>query len=290
MQKVVDLTEHGMVDTSEEENSRVMKSCVESAIGQMVGLSYSSLVDPTWVKGKPLTLVLDENACIQCQAEMRYQCLPVGSTVADALRINIRFDIPGFPANASATSEFLTAISTDVAKLRRQYDESSFHFGLDITEAFPFRRIGESMFACFRFVHTFGENKLTSLMVSSSKEVAMYPEAFPADTRTESMEENGRLLVKIHASSTCSLRNVEAGKLKENEQSMDDLITYVFKRFPHSGTHEAIPGRTQQGVNSTGSGCKYFAYGVCRNSRKADSARYVQQFGGQLKLTVPLRL
>lgn len=227
MQKIIDLTTSGMEDTSEEEHDRVMKSCVESAIGQMVGLSYSSLVDPTWKRGMSFMLLLDEKESIQCQADIRFQCLPVGTNPKNALRINVRFDLAGFPMNAELVSQHLTRLGTDVAELRKQYDETHLHYGLSIDEVFPHRIIAGNTFGCFRFVHSFGQSNVASMMVSSSKEVAMYPEAFPADVRKEEEDENARLLVKVHAASTCNLLSPEENTLKEEAQRMEDLVTYV---------------------------------------------------------------
>ena len=202
-----------------------MKSCVESGIGQMVGLSYSSLVDPTWVEGQPITMVLDENRSVQCQVRVRYQCLPLGSNPSNALRINRRFDFIGFPVCAQRVNEYIAEICTDEAKLKQQYEAIRLPYNVEIDQVFPSREIGGSSFGCFRYIQTNEGTKLGTIMVFSSKELAMHSGAFRADCSSAGESGSGTRLVKVHASSSCKLLYTKGSESEEDVQHLKELVT-----------------------------------------------------------------
>ena len=224
---MVNLADNGSLDTTEEERNRILTSCVESTISQMVGLSYNSLVNPTWVEGVSMSLVLDEETPIQCHTDIRYQCLPLGSTPSNALRINLRFDIAKFPFSGDIFSRYLKKMGTDVNKLRNQYKGIELPYELAIEELFPCREIGESFFSCFRYLQTFLDSKLETIIVFSSKEVAVYPEAFLDSIQGVDTDENGRINVKIHSSTSCNLLKPKETTEEDEVQRKDDLVSYV---------------------------------------------------------------
>jgi len=73
-------------DSTDEETYRTVKRGSDSAIGQVVGLTYTSVADPSWISGE-----------LEITGEsfpLRLQMLPLGCNRMNMKRINIRLDMP----------------------------------------------------------------------------------------------------------------------------------------------------------------------------------------------------
>eukprot|EP00515_Schizochytrium_aggregatum_P008644 CAMPEP_0202072190 /NCGR_PEP_ID=MMETSP0964-20121228/2278_1 /ASSEMBLY_ACC=CAM_ASM_000500 /TAXON_ID=4773 /ORGANISM="Schizochytrium aggregatum, Strain ATCC28209" /LENGTH=523 /DNA_ID=CAMNT_0048639211 /DNA_START=125 /DNA_END=1696 /DNA_ORIENTATION=+ len=78
-----------LVDIPDEERFRVLLSGLNSAVGQCVGLCYTSSADESWTVAKPFYV---EG---QGYAYVRIQVLPLGCADHEMKRINMRLDMPG---------------------------------------------------------------------------------------------------------------------------------------------------------------------------------------------------
>jgi len=93
-------------DYSRQERIRLANNGIESAIGQLLGMCYTSVVDSNWtppIRFDPNVKQL-EDVTVIC----RHQMLPIGCTAETAARINIRQDFYNVPMKAG---ELLTAVA-----------------------------------------------------------------------------------------------------------------------------------------------------------------------------------
>mmetsp|Transcript_44300 Transcript_44300/g.70821 ORF Transcript_44300/g.70821 Transcript_44300/m.70821 type:complete len:488 (-) Transcript_44300:1865-3328(-) len=70
---------------TDEEKLRILRRGVDSGIGQITGIAYTSAVDPSWKQANPV--VVDGQTI-----KLRYQYLPLGVSVHEAKRLNVRVD------------------------------------------------------------------------------------------------------------------------------------------------------------------------------------------------------
>ena len=80
--------------TTEEERFRVVKQGADSAVGQVIGLAFTSAADPSWLSS---TLGVRRGPGPQApraQLPLKMQLLPLGSDLSSFKRANIRVDLP----------------------------------------------------------------------------------------------------------------------------------------------------------------------------------------------------
>lgn len=160
----------------EEEQERILKGSVESAVGHMVGIMYSSMSDSSWKEGKPIDVGFD------IETQWWYQILPYGATYKDAERINIRFDRNNFPCTSEEYFQHQWNISKDVNTYRefisRRGEDQWMDFGLK--EVFPVVDLGEDAMITCCAVHMPRENPIKqAVYVHSTKTVGIYSTAYP---------------------------------------------------------------------------------------------------------------
>jgi hypothetical protein len=78
--------------TTEEERFRVVKQGADSAVGQVIGLAFTSAADPTWLSS---TLGVRRGpGQARAQLPIKMQVLPLGSDLSSFKRANFRLDLP----------------------------------------------------------------------------------------------------------------------------------------------------------------------------------------------------
>jgi hypothetical protein len=78
--------------TTEEERFRVVKQGADSAVGQVIGLAFTSSADPSWLSS---TLGVERGpGQARAQLPIKMQLLPLGSDLSSFKRANIRVDLP----------------------------------------------------------------------------------------------------------------------------------------------------------------------------------------------------
>lgn len=125
---------HETADTTQEENTRLMKQGIESGIGQIIGLCYSSIFDDTWKEGMSFNLVLSDQKGLSTEVKVKYQFLPLGSGTADAKRMNIRFDLLSVPLACDSIMAYYKKFSRNFQDLKKNFDMLKTGERIDIAE------------------------------------------------------------------------------------------------------------------------------------------------------------
>ena len=86
------------IQTDEVENRRLLHNYVESGTARVVGLAYSSIHSDLWTKAKPYSLQITDEIVLE-NVQTWYQYLPIGTSVKEAKRVNIRTEIPAIPGD-----------------------------------------------------------------------------------------------------------------------------------------------------------------------------------------------
>jgi len=86
VQQLVKAT-HAIPSCTDEERYRYIRSGIDSAIGQILGLCFTSQMDPNWKTASMMAF--------STKVQMKYQMLPLGTASwKDVRRANIRVDLP----------------------------------------------------------------------------------------------------------------------------------------------------------------------------------------------------
>ena len=214
-------------DTCEDENLRVMHCTSESTIAQMIGLSYSSMVDPTWHRGRDYSIILDEQGSVTCNVVFRYQCLPLGTTPSTAVKVNVRFDVCNFPVNGDKIHEFVHTSHSDIDKMREHAQICKLSEDLEVEVVSPYRCFANTAFGCMRFTNKANGKQHISTMVVASGCKTICSRAFPLESSNGSAEERDDIGVKVHVSSTLGSLNTQVNGTEEGEKQSDEVIMCV---------------------------------------------------------------
>jgi len=102
-----------------EERLQLANHGIESAIGQVLGMCHTSVVDKSW-KELSYDFALEVPNTQKIKVVLRYQFLPLGSTPENALRVNVRQDISAIPIDIDFLKQHMT--------LRREKMEQEFAY------------------------------------------------------------------------------------------------------------------------------------------------------------------
>lgn len=142
IERIANITKEAVQETAEVEKKRLMSSSVESALGQVIGLCYSSMKDSSWRKTRSCELCLSEADGVSVSVQPRYQVLPTGASLKEGERFCVRIDIGEFPFGMEevAQLEGLRGRNTGIVEDRM----SKMHPELDVEakEVFPYQEVG----------------------------------------------------------------------------------------------------------------------------------------------------
>jgi len=100
---------------SPQERIKLANNGIESAIGQLLGMCYTSIVDRNWTQPFRFDPKIEKLAGVTIIC--RYQLLPLGSTPKTAARINIRQDVHNMPLESMGLLKAV-ALGKDLKKER----------------------------------------------------------------------------------------------------------------------------------------------------------------------------
>mmetsp|Transcript_34593 Transcript_34593/g.55271 ORF Transcript_34593/g.55271 Transcript_34593/m.55271 type:complete len:452 (+) Transcript_34593:163-1518(+) len=183
-----------------EEKVRLLETGVDSTVGQVLGLVYTST---DW-KPSPTRVEIYDNI----YADLKYQYLPLGSTADTAKRINLRWDFGETPVsvesmtdrlfmNAQRAKEIHSSIA-DVVGVDNHAETAEIHVDGTVEKLSP-----GTKFSLFSVSET-GDNKESrkALVMSASKLVHdVYPHAYLPD-----FENNTPTTVSVVSQHTCKAK------------------------------------------------------------------------------------
>ena len=132
------------------------------------------MTDASWVKLP--TYEVMEGVTIQ----FKYQLIPIGSTLENAQRVNIRTDCTGLPISSEQLFRNISAVQCDIEALKAtSTNESLFKNHVALEEVHPIVPLGEDGFvACVRCLVPKHAPKREAIVVHLAKTIDLYPSAF----------------------------------------------------------------------------------------------------------------
>ena len=188
IQNVLKATRNIPLQTRDEVNERMLRGGIESGIAQVVGLAYSSTSEGSWRSAKCSNVDLD------CEFELWYQYLPIGTTCENAKRVNLRFDAYNIGLTPEIIFEdywdsyskerYIKEHTLDTGKLNEVMKESmscgtDHDIDMRFEEIVPNTKVDVSHVARFVKVSSPRENPTkVGAMALVTKMVKMFPAAF----------------------------------------------------------------------------------------------------------------
>lgn len=114
--RIVELTK-AETDYPHQETLVALQTGISSSVSQVIGLTYSSLIDETWLKGEDVLLVGD------ILAKVWYQLLPIGLSRAESTRMNMRVDFTNIRRTSSQVTAVLKRANMDIEGIKDFYTE-----------------------------------------------------------------------------------------------------------------------------------------------------------------------
>ena len=142
IERFADIAKEAMEETAEEEKKRLMTSSVDSAVGQIMGLAYSSIHDGSWRKPGASEICLSEESGVSVPVQTRYQILPTGASFQEADRLCLRFDIGPLPFSVDELVQLEMLRSKGTVVMRDRIAEMHPELTVDASEVFPYQEVG----------------------------------------------------------------------------------------------------------------------------------------------------
>ena len=159
----------------EEEEQRLLKSGIESAVGHTVGMMYSSMTDSSWTEGPSVDL-FEGLVC-----KVRFQVLPTGCDFESAQRVNLRMDCEGIQCSAQELFDHGTLMAREIDKWEAVFKAQDTELLRDIQmeEVHPAVQYDDDEFiSCSRMYNVNGEAEEDIVFVHAAKTVNIYQTAF----------------------------------------------------------------------------------------------------------------
>lgn len=171
-------------EKQEDRQLRRLQNGIDDAVNLVVGAMYNSMTDSTWRIGKPFELW----SGMFCR--WMYQLLPIGSSIAEATRINVRLDMENLPYPGKVLEKYVwqylknppSPLDPDLPA--DTYNEKYWFNHViceDIRTAQP--HFGDSKVEYSRIVIPKEHPEKEVIVLHSSKEVDIYPMAYLEDSR-----------------------------------------------------------------------------------------------------------
>ena len=195
-------------EPAEDQHYRAMTNGIDHAVNIVVGAMYNSMTDSTWKVGKPFEL----KSGMFCR--WMYQLLPLGSSISEATRLNIRMDVENLPYPAKVLEKYVWQYMKDPPSsldpdLPADTYKERYWFNHIICEdiSAPKSYAGERKVEWSRVMLPKEDPVKEVVVVHSSKEVDIYPMAYLQDSRLAQASE------PLLSSSKCKM--VVSTNLKE---------------------------------------------------------------------------
>lgn len=217
VERIVSFAKDDSLQVEEEEEKRIMRTGVESAMGHIVGVMYGSMSDPSW-ESLGTYEVLDG-----IFLHFRYQLLPTGSTPEDAQRINIRTDCTNLPISSESLFRNMAAIKRNVNGFRKWWTDKAILQNIILEEVHPVVTFDDEEFiACTRCLVPKNAPVRQAIVVHVAKTVDLYPTAFinadDYDSDTEFLLTQQRYKLLISTTSDIKVTEVEGSQLERAKE------------------------------------------------------------------------
>lgn len=169
------------MQVEEEEEQRLLKSGIESAVGHIVGMMYSSMTDSSWDEGQKFEL-LEGMTC-----RFRFQLLPTGCDFSNAQRINTRIDCDGIACSPQDLIEHGAAMARDIGKWEATFkaQDSELLKDIHVEEVHPAVHYDDNEFiSCSRMYSKSARPEEELIFVHAAKAVEIYQTAFQQPENT----------------------------------------------------------------------------------------------------------
>lgn len=169
-------------ETAVDRQYRALHDGIDNAVNLVVGTMYNSMCDSTWKVGKPFEL----QSGMFCR--WMYQLLPLGSSVTDATRVNIRLDLENLPYPAKVLETYVWQYmknppsSLDPDLPADTYNQK-YWFNHVLCEDIRTPRLTENKLECSRIIIPKERPEKEVIVLHSTKEVDIYPMAYLQDCR-----------------------------------------------------------------------------------------------------------
>ena len=196
-----------------------MTSAAESAVSQVIGLMYSSMNEKSWNTANTVEVDPGDGAPLQ-KVVPRWQYLPIGATIKDARRVNIRTDFVGVGVSAAALADYFWSIATRIDVLQAKFQSVPHLKDFELHEVYKKTRITENEeIQCISMSRPEGDGRSEGVFVAALKEVDVHPMAYG-----ETMDGTAPLeTTKIFTTSTCNV-NIDTEALKgSNVERIQDI-------------------------------------------------------------------